>query len=126
MPIEKTNKEVLSMLKVIYDFKLTGVIFGNLQKDKNDKSFVKEEVKQWEKGNFSGKPTYDRSNELISLVSKHYKDKLVIIGCGGVFNTDDAKEKITRGASLVQMITGMIFEGPQVVAEINKGLISNK
>jgi dihydroorotate dehydrogenase len=44
------------------------------------------------------------------------------VGCGGVFTAEDAYKKIRLGASLVQMITGMIFEGPQVVSEINRGL----
>jgi dihydroorotate dehydrogenase len=47
----------------------------------------------------------------------------VIIGCGGVFSATDAYEKIIRGASLVQLITGMIFEGPQLISEINFGLV---
>ena len=49
---------------------------------------------------------------------------MFIIGCGGVFTGDDAYEKIRAGASLIQLITGMIFEGPQVVSEINRGLVS--
>jgi len=47
----------------------------------------------------------------------------VIIGCGGVFTAEDAYKKIKLGASLIQMITGMIYEGPQVISEINQGLV---
>ena len=50
------------------------------------------------------------------------KKRFVIIGCGGVFNGIDAYEKIKNGATLVQMITGMIYQGPQVIGEINKEL----
>jgi len=119
MPIEKSNKEVLAMLKVISRHCPKGVIFGNLQKDRNDPALVKEEVEKFNVGNFSGKPTYRRSNELIRIAYKHYKDRFTIIGCGGVFSGSDAWEKITLGASLVQLITGLIFEGPQLVAQIN-------
>ena len=70
-------------------------------------------------GNFSGKPTERRSNELISLAYKKYGKRLVIIGCGGVFSPRDAYVKIKLGATLVQLITGLIFEGPQLVAQIN-------
>ncbi len=73
----------------------------------------------FKKGNFSGKPTYKRSNELISLCYKHYKDRFIIVGCGGIFSGKDAYEKITLGASLVQLITGLIYEGPQLVPQIN-------
>jgi dihydroorotate dehydrogenase len=119
MPIEKSDKEVKEMLSVIAKHSPIGVIFGNLQKDKTNSAFVKSEVDQFPVGGFSGKPTYERSNELISLTYKHYKKRFVIIGCGGVFNGKDAYEKIARGASLVQLITGLIFEGPQVVSRIN-------
>jgi dihydroorotate dehydrogenase subfamily 2 len=126
MPIEKSDKEVLAMLNVIAKHSPAGVIFGNLQKDRTNKAFVKEEIVKWEglKGNFSGKPTYERSNELISLCYKHYKKRFVIIGCGGVFSAEDAYEKIRRGASLVQLITGLVYQGPQLVSQINAGLIS--
>ncbi len=47
----------------------------------------------------------------------------MIIGVGGIFSAKDAYEKIKSGASLVQLITGMIFEGPQLIGQINKGLV---
>jgi dihydroorotate dehydrogenase subfamily 2 len=119
MPISKTDQEIREMLDVIIKFKVTGVIFGNVQTDRTDKSLKKEEVKKFPMGNFSGKPTEARSNELISLAYKKYGKKLVIIGCGGVFSAKDAYRKIKLGATLVQLITGLIFEGPQLVAQIN-------
>ncbi|MDQ5981556.1 MAG: Dihydroorotate oxidase [Patescibacteria group bacterium] len=119
MPIEKTNDEVLAMLEVIATHSIDGVIFGNLQKDRKNPCLDQEEVAKSGKGNFSGKPTYDRSNELIALAYKKYRDKLVIIGCGGIFSAEDAYAKIRSGASLVQLITGMIYQGPQLIAEIN-------
>lgn len=122
MPIEKTDKETLEMLETISRFSPKGVIFGNLQKDHKHPSLNQEEVTKFSAGHFSGKPTFDRSNELIKLAYKKYGKRFVIIGCGGVFNAKDAWEKIINGVTLVQMITGLIFEGPQVVAEINYGL----
>ncbi len=123
MPIEKSNEEIMQLLDVIVRHKINGVIFGNLQKDRNHPSLDPEEVAKFDKGGFSGKPTYDRSNELISLTYAHFKDRLVIIGCGGIFSAEDAYEKIQRGAGLIQLITGMIYEGPQLVASINFSLV---
>ncbi|MBI4080573.1 MAG: quinone-dependent dihydroorotate dehydrogenase [Candidatus Levybacteria bacterium] len=123
MPIEKSGEDVLSMLSVIAKHQTTGVIFGNLQKNRNHPALVPEEVKQFPVGNFSGKPTWEQSNELIRLTYKYYKKRFVIIGCGGVFSTEDAYTKITLGASLVQLITGMIFQGPQLIGAINIGLV---
>lgn len=121
MPINESDKEVLEMLDVITRHKITGVIFGNLQKDRTNSAIVKSEIK-WGVGNFSGKPTWERSNQLIKLAYKKYKGKLVIIGCGGVFSTEDAYKKIRLGANLVQLITGLIYEGPLLVAKINSEL----
>ncbi|MDP4011178.1 MAG: dihydroorotate dehydrogenase (quinone) [Candidatus Roizmanbacteria bacterium] len=124
MPIEKTDDEVKKMLDVIVKHKwITGVIFGNLQKDRKDPSLVVEEIQKAGVGNFSGKPTYRRSNELIKLAYSGYGKKLIIIGCGGVFTPEDAYRKIRLGATLIQMITGMIFEGPQRITQINRGLV---
>lgn len=123
MPIDKSNTETLSMLKVIAKHSPKGVVFGNLQKNRKHPSLDPLEVKRFPIGNFSGKPTFDRSNELISLTYKRYKERFLIIGCGGVFSGKDAYEKIVRGASLVQLITGMIFEGPQLISAINFELV---
>jgi dihydroorotate dehydrogenase len=123
MPIEKSDAEVLAMLDVIaHSHLIEGVIIGNLQKNRLDPAFDQDELSKFLVGNFSGKPTFNRSNELIELAFQHYGDRLVIIGCGGVFSAEDAYKKITLGASLVQLITGMIFVGPQLIMNINTRL----
>lgn len=124
MPIERSDEEVLAMLKVIDRYSPTGVIFGNLQKNRKDKTLVLEEVSKFPVGNFSGKPTYERSNELIALTYMNYAKRFIIIGCGGIFSAADAYEKIALGASLVQLITGMIYQGPQFIGQINAGLLT--
>lgn len=123
MPIDQTDRQTLAMLKVLTKFKgVKGVIFGNLQTNKNNKVLVKSEIKKFKMGKYSGKPTFEDSNRLIKLAYKNFKDRFIIIGCGGVFNADDAWIKFVNGASLVQLITGMIFEGPQLIAQINRDL----
>jgi dihydroorotate dehydrogenase subfamily 2 len=123
MPIVKTDDEVRGMLDVItrHSF-VTAVVFGNLQKDRQHPTLVQEEVARFSKGNFSGLPCRDRSDELIALGYKEYGTKLMIVGCGGVFSTEDAYRKITLGATLVELVTGLVFQGPQLVAEINHGI----
>lgn len=122
MPINETDGQTLKMLDVIMRHKISGVIFGNLQKDRSNSALNQEEVKRFKTGYFSGLPTQKRSDELIALAYKKCKGKLVIIGCGGVFSTDDAYRKIKLGANLVQLITGLIYEGPLLVARINQEL----
>jgi dihydroorotate dehydrogenase subfamily 2 len=120
MPISLTNKDFLALLNIISQFKMIkGVIIGNLLKDRTNPLLNKQEVKKFKVGNFSGKPCEPRSNELIKLTYKKFGSKLIIIGCGGVFNGQDAYKKIKLGASLIQLITGMIYQGPQVISQIN-------
>lgn len=123
MHAEKSTEETFALLEVAKNYKwISGVIISNLVKNRNNKSFDEDEIKNAGKGNFSGKPTEEFSNNLISEVYKQYKDRFIIIGCGGIFSGADAYEKIKRGATLVQMVTGMIYEGPSVIGKINKEL----
>jgi dihydroorotate dehydrogenase subfamily 2 len=123
MYLEKSEEETLVLCNVAVDYKwVKGFIFANLVKDRKNKLFNKEEIENAGRGNFSGKPTEELSNNLVSEVYKKYKDRFVVIGCGGIFSGKDAYEKIKRGASLVQMVTGMVYEGPSVIGKINKEL----
>jgi len=74
------------------------------------------------RGGFSGKAVEGSTNDLIAKVYKYYHGQKIIIGVGGVFNAEDAYKKIKLGASLIQLITGMIFQGPQLIGEINRDL----
>ena len=123
MPIEKTNEQTLEMLNIMAQFPyIKGVIFGNLQKDRKHKTIIPAEMSKYEKGYASGLPTQKRSTELIKLVKQNFADRFTIIGCGGVFNAKDAQEKIDAGASLIQLITGLVYEGPQIIAQMNRTL----
>ena len=121
MPIDQSKKETLAMLKVIDKHNIAGVIFGNLTKDKHNPAVTPEDRKKWQKmkGNLSGKQTFERSNAFIRLTRKHFGKRFIIVGTGGIFNGADARAKIEAGADLVQLITGMIYNGPQTVGEIN-------
>lgn len=75
------------------------------------------------KGGFSGKAVHEESNKLLSYVYGYTKGQKVLVGCGGIFSAEDAYKKIRLGASLLQLITGMVYQGPQVISEINQGLV---
>jgi len=109
------------MLQIIDKYHVAGVIFGNLTKDKTNPDVNPIDLKHWKhaKGNLSGKPTWNRSNELVALTRKNFKNRFTIIGTGGIFTGEDASKKINYGADLIQLITGMIFEGPQTIGQIN-------
>jgi len=77
-----------------------------------------------ESGGLSGRPLAQRSTEVIRHIYRQTRGKLPAIGVGGIFNADDAWDKITAGASLVQLYTGLVYEGPAVARQIVAGLHS--
>ncbi len=75
-----------------------------------------------EQGGLSGQPVKEKSTTVIKLLSKALEGKLPIIGVGGIASAADAKEKLAAGASLVQVYTGFIYQGPRLIKEIVKAL----
>ncbi len=123
MPLEKTKDETTELLAVASEFPfISGLIFSNLDKDRTNKSFNEQEILRSSRGNFSGKPVEEKSNELLSHAYKNYKNRFILIGVGGVFTAEDAYKKIRLGSNLVQMITGMIYMGPSQIGIINQEL----
>lgn len=121
MPINMPWLDFKKLIEVCIKYRMTGVIIGNLNKD-HKSSTIKDAIPEHIKGGISGKPTEALSNDLIAKTYLEYGSRLTIIGVGGIFSAEDAYEKIKRGASLVQLITGMIFMGPQLIGDINRGL----
>lgn len=122
MPADLTTGELDGLVEVCKRHRVHGIILSNLTKKRDRPEIDQTEIAGITKGGISGKPTTDASLLLIEHLYKTTGNRFIIIGTGGIFTAEDAYEKIRRGASLVQMITGMIFQGPQVIGEINRGL----
>ena len=120
MPSEIDFPGAEAIVRAALERDIQGFIFSNLVKNRTNQFLDLEEVDKIKelKGNFSGKPTFTQSNKLISMARKKFGKDIAIVGCGGVFSPMDALEKLKCGADLVQLITGMIFEGPQLIEEI--------
>jgi len=110
------------LLVVASKHRVAGVTISNLSKDRGQAKLM-DPLPVDVKGNLSGKPTWELSNNLIRQTYKKYGERFTIIGVGGIFSAEDAYTKIKLGASLVELITGMIFEGPQLIGQINQGLV---
>ena len=121
MPINLDISAYDALLDVIIRHNVQGIAVGNLQKDRAKVS-LKENLPSGVKGNLSGAPTREISTDLIRHTYQKYGTQLAIIGIGGVMSATDAYEKICAGASLVGLITGLIFEGPTLPAQINHDL----
>lgn len=111
------------LLDVADKHNVMGVTIGNLAKDRAQANLM-DPLPDAIKGNLSGKPTWELSNNLIRQTYKNYGKRFVIIGVGGIFCAEDAYTKIKMGATLVELISGLIFEGPQLIGQINKDLVS--
>lgn len=122
MPVDLEWGKFNAILELVISYGLSGVVIGNLTKNRNSK-LIHDEIPEGVVGGISGRPLFHLTNDLIEKTYKLYGDKLVIIGVGGIFSAKDAYQKIKKGASLVQLITGMIYEGPQLIGGINEDLV---
>jgi dihydroorotate dehydrogenase len=115
-----TDEQLLDIIDIVNETKIAGVIATNttlsregLQSDNKN-----------ETGGLSGKPLRKRSTEVIRFLSEKSNKSFPIIGVGGIHTPEDALEKLEAGASLVQLYTGFIYEGPKLVRDINKAILS--
>ena len=117
-----SKEKILEILEVIDTNNIDGIIATNTTINyPNLKSKNKNET-----GGLSGAPLYDKSNEVISFISKKTSGKLPIIGVGGISTPEQAVKKIEAGAHLIQLYTGIIYEGPGIVRKINKKLLNQE
>ncbi len=79
---------------------------------------------QGQTGGLSGKPLFDLSNHVLKKMHDLTHDRIPLIGVGGIFSVDDVQKKISLGAKLVQIYTGLIFEGPGLIKRIKREMIS--
>ena len=117
-----SESEIESIVDVALRTKVSGIIATNTTTSRDGLRTSIDEVRACGEGGLSGAPIRDRSNQVISFIYRNARGKLPIIGVGGVFTSEDAWKKICAGASLVQLYTGFIYEGPGVVKRINEGL----
>lgn len=110
---------LVDLLKLLMELQMSGVILTNT-------TTSREQLKNplaVQQGGLSGAPLRQRSTEMIRVAKAKVKDQLTIVGCGGIFSAEDAWEKLQAGASLIQIYTGFIYEGPSLPSRINKGLL---
>lgn len=114
-----TDEQLLDIIEIVQETKIAGVIATNTTISREG---LTSEYKT-ETGGLSGKPLTKRSTEVIRFLSEKSGKSFPIIGVGGIHTVEDALEKLEAGASLIQLYTGFIYEGPKLIKEINKRLI---
>ena len=113
------DNQVNLISEILLKYKVSGIIVSNTTEGnrENLKNILKHQ-----KGGLSGKPMEEKSNKLIAKFYNLLKDEIKIIGAGGVDSGKSAYEKFLAGASYVQLYTGMVFQGPNIVGKIKKEL----
>jgi dihydroorotate dehydrogenase len=117
-----SDSEIEAVTDICLRLKISGIIATNTTISRTNLQTEKTEVERVGNGGLSGKPLQARSNEVIRQIYKTSKGKLPIIGVGGIFTAEDAFEKITFGASLLQSYTGFIYRGFTFARDVNFGL----
>jgi len=112
------------IVTLVLQTKLDGVIASNTSTNREGLSLSQEELQQIGNGGLSGQPIKDRSTAVIKHLSTKSNKAFPIIGVGGIHSPEDALEKINAGADLLQIYTGFIYEGPRLIKNINKAIIS--
>ena len=108
------EKTLLELLNLINSYDIDGVICTNTT---IDKSYLDDKYKNIQ-GGLSGKPLYEKSNIVLENVKKHLNDDKTIIGVGGVDSATSANEKFRLGANLIQLYTGLVYKGPNLIKNI--------
>ncbi len=118
-----TESQLDDIVDIIKDTRIAGVIATNTTISREGLNTNKSKVSEIGMGGLSGKPVLRSSTEVIRYISTKSNQAFPIIGVGGIHSADDALEKLEAGASLVQLYTGFVYEGPSLVKRINKALI---
>lgn len=116
-----TNEQLDDIVEIVQTAGIAGVIATNTTISREGLSSP-EQVKN-EMGGLSGKPLTQRSTEVIAYLAKKSKGAFPIIGVGGIHSAEDAVAKLAAGASLIQLYTGFIYEGPGLIKRINKKIL---
>lgn len=114
-----TDEQLLDIIDIVSETKIAGVIATNTTISRDG---LQSENKK-ETGGLSGQPLKHRSTEVIRFLHEKSHGAFPIIGVGGIHSAEDAMEKLNAGASLVQIYTGFIYEGPKLIKAINKALL---
>ncbi|CAM2807027.1 dihydroorotate oxidase A [Flavobacterium succinicans] len=114
-----TDDQLLDIIDIMAETKIAGLIATNTTLSREG---LVSEAKM-EAGGLSGKPLTKRSTEVIRFLSQKSNHAFPIIGVGGIHSAEDALEKLDAGASLIQLYTGFIYEGPALIKAINKAIL---
>ena len=120
-----TDDQLLDIIAIVKETNIHGVVATNTTIDRTGLRTSGKEIEAIGAGGLSGLPLKDRATAVIRFLHQHSGGTIPIIAAGGIFTARDAQEKLEAGASLVQVYTGFVYEGPAIVRNICKGLLES-
>jgi len=118
-----TQEQIDDVVDLSLEIQLDGLVCTNTTINRTGLITPKEEIEKIGAGGLSGVPVKERSTVIVNHINQKTKGDIPIIASGGIFTAEDAKEKFNSGASLVQVWTGFIYEGPSIVKRICRSLL---
>ena len=118
-----TTEQLDDIIDIVTSTGIQGIVATNTTISRENLATEKSTIDQIGAGGLSGKPLKNRSTEVVRYISRKSNGSIPIIAVGGIFTADDAIEKLEAGASLVQVYTGFIYEGPAIAKNICEGLL---
>jgi dihydroorotate dehydrogenase len=118
-----TQEQIDDVVDLAMEIQLDGLVCSNTTISRVGLITPKEEIEKIGAGGLSGKPVKERSTSIVNYINQRTKGEIPVIASGGIFTPEDAKEKLNSGASLVQVWTGFIYEGPAIVKRICQSLV---
>lgn len=120
-----SDEDVIAVADLAMELDLAGIVATNTTISRDGLKTSAAEVEALGAGGISGAPVKQRSLEVLTLLARHTRGKLVLVSVGGIETADEAWERITHGASLIQGYTGFIYGGPGWITDINNGIAAH-
>ncbi len=121
-----TQTQIDDVISLALEIKLDGLVVANTSLDRTNLITPNSQLEAIGLGGLSGLPIKQRATEMISYIAKQTNNTIPIMASGGIFTGEDAAEKLKAGASLVQVWTGFVYEGPAIVKKITSYLAANR
>lgn len=121
-----TNEQLDDIVAIVRETGISGIVATNTTIDRSRLTTPQTVVEAIGAGGLSGRPVRDRATEVIRYLHQKGAGKIPIMAVGGIFTAEDAREKLNAGATLVQVYTGFVYEGPGIVRNICKGLLKKR
>lgn len=120
--VDLTRDELMRLLAISEDNGVSGYVLTNTSSERNKLLTPKEELNKIGPGGLSGQAIAEKSTRMISWIYEETNGNKPIIGVGGIDSVEEALAKIRAGADLLQIYSGLIFEGPSLAKRINRGI----